>query len=332
MTTIRRTWGYGMGHFYRALAATFSVLALVGLAACNGESDEQTSKKAAVESSSASSQTELAKSNAYITAANESSGMFARALASYQDVIAPKLSSNRPLETYTVVPVQQLTKVRTRLDAAGAMEGSIPELDPAARDYAAAIAAFEPVNNGLSNYAQSKGFLTDGGAKARAEDQAYVEALTKVVDAEKVFFEKIEARDERLMREAYEKAPEGSAARYRAGIVLRSKAAMKKVVTVFSEPDDIATRKAFADDLNDMADLVEKWDRAVRAEKPDGCPALQNSFNSVIADGRKAIQSAEKGRFSPASGTPSSVIQSEFSILQQNFSMMILRLNQPFFC
>ncbi len=321
-----------MAYFHRALAATFSILALTSLAGCNGESDEQSKKRAAVEGSSGSNQTESVKSNAYITAANESSGMFARALALHDDVIAPQLSGKRSLEIYNVVPVQQVTKVRTRLEAAGAMEGSIPEIDPAARDYAAAIAAFEPVNNGLANYAQSKGYLTDGGAKARSEDQAYVAALAKVVTAEKVFYEKIEARDERLMREAYDKAPEGSAARYRAGIILLSKAAMKKVVTVFSEPGDIATRKAFSEDLNDMADMVEKWDRAVRAEKPEGCPALQSSFNSVIANGRKAIQSAEKGRFSRESGTPSSIIQSEFSILQQNFSMMILQLNQPFSC
>ncbi|WP_320203523.1 hypothetical protein [Agrobacterium rosae] len=66
------------------------------------------------------------------------------------------------------------------------MDGFIPELDPAARDDAAAITAFEPVNNGLANYAQSKCFL-------RAEDPVFVTSLTKVVDAEKVFFDKMQA-------------------------------------------------------------------------------------------------------------------------------------------
>ncbi|WP_432331046.1 DUF3829 domain-containing protein [Agrobacterium rosae] len=83
--------------------------------------------------------------------------------------------------------------MRTRLEAASAMDGFIPELDPAARDDAAAITAFEPVNNGLANYAQSKGFLTDGGTTARAEDPVFVTSLTKVVDAEKVFFDKMQA-------------------------------------------------------------------------------------------------------------------------------------------
>jgi len=70
----------------------------------------------------------------------------------------------------------------------------------------------------------------------------------------------------------------------------------------------------------------------VRAEKPEGCPVLQGSFNTVIANGRKAVQSAEEGRFDPDSGTPSFVLQQEFNGLQQNFSMMIFQLNQPFSC
>ncbi|MGL4094320.1 DUF3829 domain-containing protein [Agrobacterium cavarae] len=307
-------------------------MAAASLAGCNGESDDKSKQATAVQGSSPAEQTELAKSNAYIIAANESSGMFAKALASYQEAVSPKLSGNRPLETYDVVSVQQVTKIRSRLEAASAMDGSIAELDPAASDYAAAIAAFDPVNNGLANYAQSKGFLTDGGAKARAEDRAFVASLTKVVDAEKVFFDRIEARDKRLMRAAYDNAPEGSVARYRAGIVLRGKAAMKDVVTVFTDPADVATRQAFAQNLDEMAKMVENWDRAVRAEKPEGCPALQGSFNSVIANGRKAVQSAEKGRFDPASGTPSSSLQYEFNGLQRDFSMMIFQLNQPFSC
>lgn len=321
-----------MWHRDLTRAATFAVLASVFLAGCNGESDDKSKQATAVQSSSPTKQTELAKSYAYIIAANESSGMFAKALASYEEVIAPKLVGKRPLETYDVVSVQQLTKIRTRLEAASAMDGSIPELDPAARSYAAAITAFEPVNNGLSNYAQSKGYLTDGGAKARAEDGAYVASLTKVVDAEKVFFDKIEARDEQLMRAAYDNAPEGSVARYRAGIVLRGKTAMKDVVTVFTDSANVAARQAFSKNLDEMATMVENWDRAVRAEKPEGCPALQGSFNSVIANGRNAVQSAEKGRFDPASGTPPFIVQSEFNGLQQNFSMMIFQLNQPFSC
>jgi hypothetical protein len=277
-------------------------------------------------------QTELAKSNAYVMAANVSLGTFATALARHEDTVAPKLASDRPLQDYSVVPVQQVTQIRTRLETAIALDGSIPELDQPARDYAAAIAAFEPVNDSLANYAQSKGFLSDGGTKARQEDAAYTAALTKVADAETLFFDKIAARDERLLQAAYDKAPEGSVERYRAGIVLRGKAAMKDVVTVYTEPADTATRQAFARNLDEMAAMVEGWDRSVRAEKPEGCPALQGSFNMVIADGRKAVQSADEGRFNPDSGTPSVVLQQEFSILQQNFGMMISRLNQPNFC
>ena len=317
-----------MRHRGRARVIGFALLAVACLAGCNDE-DKNTTTPGAV---SSADQSEIAKSNAYIIAANESSGLFAKALATYQETVSPKLSSDRPLETYEVVSVQQATKIRTRLETAGAMEGSIPELDPAARDYAAAISAFEPVNNGLANYAQSKGFLVDKGAKARAEDAAFLASLRKVVDVETVFFDRIEARDARLTLEAFDRAPDGSAERYRAGIVLRGKAAMKEVLTVFTEPGDVAARAAFAKNLDEMAGMVENWDRAVRTKKPDGCPALQGSANSVIANGRKAIQSAEAGRFDPGSGTPSFVLQQEFNGLQQDFSMMIFQLNQPFSC
>ncbi|WP_320188684.1 hypothetical protein RMS29_015890 [Agrobacterium rosae] len=107
---------------------------------------------------------------------------------------------------------------------------------------------------------------------------------------------------------------------------------MKDVVTVFTDPADVATRQTFSKNLYEMATMVENWDRAVRAEEPEGCPSLQGSFNSVIANGRKAVQSAEEGRFDPAFDTPPFIIQSEFNGLQQNFSMMIFQLNQPYSC
>ncbi|WP_192843249.1 DUF3829 domain-containing protein [Aureimonas sp. AU12] len=315
----------------RARMIGFALLAVACLAGCNAEDKNSATLGIAAQGSSAD-QTEIAKSNAYITAANESSGTFAKAFQTYQDTVAPKLAGDRPLEDYAVVPVQDVTKIRARLESAGALAGSIPELDPAARDYASAIATFEPINNELANYAQSKGFLTDKGAKARAEDAAFVASLRKVVDAETVFFDRIEARDARLTQEAYDRAPKGSVERYRAGIVLRGKAAMKEVLTVFTEPDDVATRQAFAKNLDEMAEMVENWDRAVRTKKPEGCPALQSSANLVIANGRKAVQSAEEGRFDRDAGTPSFVLQQEFNGLQQNFSMMIFELNQPFSC
>lgn len=319
-----------MRHRDRAWVTGFALLAVTCLAGCNGEDMNSATPGTAAQVSTSADQTEIAKSNAYIIAANESSGLFGRALATYQETVSPKLSDDGPLKEYAVVPVQDVTKIRARLESAAALDGAIPELDPAARDYASAIAAFEPVNNGLANYAQSNGFLTDGGAKAREEDAAFVASLTKVVDAETVFFERIDARDARLRQEVYDNAPEGSVERYRAGIVLSGKAAMRDVSIVFTDPANVAARQTFATNLDEMAGMVENWDRAVRAEKSEGCPAVQGSANLVIANGRKAIQSAVEGRFTPSSGTPSFVLQQEFNSLQQNFSMMIFQLNQPF--
>ncbi len=315
----------------RAVLLGFAVLAAACLAGCNGE-DASKAGAAAQASSASVDQTELAKSNAYIMAANVSSGAFSKALARHEETVSPRLAGDRPLKDYDVVPVHEVTKVRTRLESAIALDGSVPELDQPARDYAAAIAAFEPVNNGLANYAQSKGYLSDGGAKARQEDAAFTAALSKVADAERVFFDKVEARDARLLQAAFDAAPEGSVERYRAGIVLKGKAAMKALPTIFSDPSDTATRQAFARDLDEMAAMVENWDRAYRAQKPEGCAVLQGSFNQVIADGRKAIQNAQDGRFDADSGLSAYSLQTDFSRIQSNFAMMIMRLNQPIPC
>ncbi|WP_082655647.1 DUF3829 domain-containing protein [Aureimonas sp. D3] len=318
-----------MRNFCRAVAACLALAAVGSLAGCKDES--KGAAQAGVPATTADT-AELAKSNAYITAANVGGRTFADALDTYQQTIAPKLAKQKALSDYAVVPPLKVSQIQTRLQTAIALKGSIPELDQVARDFAAAIDAFVPVNNGLANYAESKGFLTDGGAKAREGDAAYVASLSRVAEAETKFLDQIEARDERLVREAYEAAPEGSVERYRAGIILSGKKAMNEVVTVFAEPSNTAARQQFASHLDDMAGMVEKWDAAVRAKKPEGCAILQSSFNSVIAGGRKAVQNAEQGRFNRDAGAPPVGLQFEFSILQSNFASMINELNRPFSC
>lgn len=318
-----------MRNFNHALVACLVLMGVASLAGCKDEGKNAAQANVA---STTKDPVELAKSNAYIMAANVSGRTFANALDRYRQTVSPKLASQKPLTDYAVVLVQQVSQIRTRLQTAIALDGAIPELDQSARDYAAAVEAFEPVNNGLANYAQSKGFLTDGGAKAREGDAAYLTALTKAAEAETKFLDAIDARDERLVRQAFEAAPEGSVERYRAGIILHGKKAMNEVLTVFAEPSDTQARQRFSGDLNEMAGMVEKWDAAVRATKPEGCVGLQSSFNTVIAGGRKAVQSAEQGRFNADSGTPPEILQQEFNILQMNFVNMINQLNQPFSC
>ncbi|MGA1834312.1 DUF3829 domain-containing protein [Rhizobium wenxiniae] len=281
---------------------------------------------------SSTAQIELLKSNAYISAANVSSGEFVGALADHREKVSPALKTGKPLENYSVVPPHRVTAIRTRLDEAVKREGSIPELDGAAATYLAAVNAFEVVNNSLANYADSKGYLADGGKKARDEDAGYLEALSKVAAAETSFNEAITLRDERLVQEAFDKAPEDSVERYRAGIILHAKGAMKTVTGVFTEPENIENRNQFKGSLTQMATMVEGWDRKIRAEKPAGCSSLQNSFNGFIASGRQALQSAEQGRFSREGGAPPIIIQQEFGIVQMNFAQLINSLNMPHAC
>jgi len=281
---------------------------------------------------SSTAQIELVKSNTYISAANVSSGEFVNALADHREKVSPALETGKPLENYAVVPPHRVTAIRTRLDEAVNREGSIPELDGAAATYLFTVKAFEAVNNSLANYANSKGYLADGGKKARDEDAGYLEALSKVAAAETSFDEAITLRDERMIQEGFDKAPEDSVERYRAGMILHAKGAMKTVTGVFTEPQDMGNRNRFKVSLTQMATMVEGWDRKIRAEKPAGCSSLQNSFNSFIATGRQALQSAEQGRYSREGGAPPIIVQQEFGIIQMNFAQLINSLNMPHAC
>ena len=316
-----------MAYFLQLLFASFILSSALALAGC---SDEQ--RMDAGQAQTSTDQMEILKYNGYVTAANVSSGAFGKALEQHVQTVSKQLQDDGPIERYDVVPVHQVTNIKRKLDEAVARQGSIPELDGPARDYAAAVAAFEPVNNGLSNYAASKGYLADGGKKAREEDGKFVESLQKVSDAEATFFDNIEKRDERLTREAYEKAPAGSLERYRLGAVIHAKAAMKKADTIFLSPDDAESRSQFASSLNEMATMVEGWDTKIREKKPEGCPALQGNFNSVIAGGRKALQNAEQGRYMVSSNADSVMMQYEYNSLRGNFAMMISNLNAPHIC
>jgi len=296
------------------------------LAGCNDE------KEATAVVQTPAAQVETAKYNGYVTVANINSNTFQEALAKHLTDIAPALKSDKPIERFEVVPVLQVTNVRKRLDDALAREGSIPEIDPVARGFAEALKAFDPVNGGLANYAESKGFMADGGKRAREGEAAYLAALETVAIEERAFLGRVQERDEKLTLANYENAPEGSVERYRAGAILHAKAAMKNATRVFTTPQDEQARMVFTASLDAMAGMVESWDTALRKEKPEGCPILQGNFNRVVAGGRRAAQSAKEGRFDVTSSPIGVIVQQEYNILRMGFASLIDNLNRPYIC
>lgn len=279
-----------------ARTSLFSALVIglaVFLAGCN-EGGEATTTAAAP----SAEQIEIAKHNAYVKAAGVMAGSFNEALQAHVEKYAKRLEGDKPLEEYAVVRATDVSKVKTALNEAIVKEGAIPEVDPSAKEYASAVTAFEPINSELSNYAEMKGFLSDGGQKAREKDPAFVEALEKVAVAEAAFFTAMQARDERLTREAYEKAPEDSLERYRAGVIFFSKDAMNNVGAMFASPADAKIRADAKASLDRLAETAEGWDRKLREGGGDGCASKRNAINKVIAGARTALGRAEKGDYS----------------------------------
>ncbi|WP_312797623.1 DUF3829 domain-containing protein [Tianweitania sp.] len=307
-------------HLFSALVVGFAVF----LTGCNNEESQ-----ANASAGPSAEQIEIAKHNAYVKAASVMNGSFNETLDRHVQKYANRLAGTEPLDEYEVVRAFDVTNVKSALNEAIVKEGSIPEVDQTAKDYAAAVTAFEPVNSDLANYAETKGYLSDGGEKAREKDAAFVEALQKVAVAEAAFFTSMQARDDKLTRDAFETAPEGSLERYRAGVIFFGKEAMTGLNAMFASPQDAKIRADVKSSLNRLAEMAEGWDKKLREGGAEGCPTKLNAMNKVIAAGRSALSRAEKGDYSREDNSTASYDPAQFDSQQLNtdYSWMISTFN-----
>ncbi|SCM71992.1 conserved exported hypothetical protein [uncultured Pleomorphomonas sp.] len=300
----------------------------LALSACN---DQKSSAEQQTQSSA--EQQEIAKYNAYVETANSLNTPFAKELSDYRQYREPDVISGNKLDNYSVASSLAVTNIREKLGKATALPFAMPEIDAPAKSFEEALKKFEPIDSELGNYADSKGYLSDGGKKARERNAAYVAALTDVANAEAAFLSGIEKRDELNTRTAFEKAAKDSQDYYRAGLILNAKQAVRLGDAVFETQGSKEAIEPFRASLDQVAAMADGWDRKVKEATPNGCTSMMGAINDFLALGRTVIQHAEHGDYVPRPDAPAwnlnNALQYDQGTFQLRFNAMIGIFNYP---
>lgn len=299
----------------------------LALSACN---DQKSSSEQPTQSSA--EQQEIAKYNAYVEVANSLTTPFAKALADYRDYREPAVTSGKKLDDYSVASSLTVTRIKEKLAKAAALPFAMPEIDAPAKGFEEALAKFEPINSELSNYADSKGYLADGGKKAREQNAGYVAALTEVAKAEVDFLAGIQKRDEINTQTAFDKAPKDTEDYYRAGLILHAKKAIRLSDAVFEKQGSKEAIEPFRASLDQVAATADGLDKKSREKTSSGCAATMKAINDFLALGRTVIQHAENGDYVPndsAAWNVNNPVQYDAGTLQLRFNAMIGIFNYP---
>lgn len=242
-------------------------------------------------------QLEVEKYNAYVDAANRG-GNFAAIVQARRANYAKVLSSKKALSDYSIFSVYDISGLRDNLKKAQALPTPMPELDEPAKAMLAALEKLEPLHAELANYAEAKGYLADGGEKARAMEPALDAALEGVAIEQAKFYDGMAKRDEINTQQAFESAEEGTLDYYRAGIVLYGKQSMRLSHDFFQSAGAEASAKPFEQSLGKTAQMIEGWDKQIKAQAPaQNCSVLLSDLNRFVGKGREAIHTARAGGY-----------------------------------
>ncbi|MNZ06556.1 hypothetical protein D3C78_233100 [compost metagenome] len=240
-------------------------------------------------------QIEIEKYNAYVDAANRG-GNFAAILEKRRTEYSKQLKSNNKLSEYYLFSAYDISGLRDNLKKALALSSPMPELDEPAKAMLVALEKLEPVHSELANYADSKGYLADGGQKAKEMEPALDTALEGVATAQARFYDGLTKRDEINTRQAFEEAEKDSMAYYRAGIVLYAKQSVRLSSEFFQSAGAEASVKPFEESLVKTAQMIEGWHKQSTAKSP-GCTVLLSQMNQFVGKGREAINTARTGGY-----------------------------------
>ncbi len=313
----------------RAFLGSLVFVACLGLAACNEQGSGDQKKQAEI----SEDQAQTRKFNAYIGVANSIRSPFATKLEEYQKNYAPALASGEKITSYSVVTSFAVNNLKKKLDDAIAMPFSMLDIDKPAGEFSSALAAFQPLNAELSNYADSKEYLTDGGQKARENSAAYIEALTQVAKAERAFLEGVDRQDEQNIRDAFEKAEKDSRDYYRYGLIIESRATMTEARQVLESNGDKNAVEALKAAIAKTAAMASGWEKALPESQKESCSSLRGSMNDFLAMSRTIIQHAENGDYVPKPDSISwrvnNPIQYDANTLNTRFNSMVGALNRP---
>ncbi|WDS37457.1 DUF3829 domain-containing protein [Pseudoxanthomonas sp.] len=317
--------------FRSILALSITASLCTGLVACGGKPGAATSASGTSSQTSAEQQ-QIAKYNTYVDAANQIDTSFSQELREHLRLYGDRLKGGGKLDMYSVPMTMLIERLDKELKQGLAMAPAMDDLDPAAKQFADALDALVPLNRELESYADSKGYLADDGAKARAQDPAYVAALTAVARAEGAFMAGIAARDEKNIRDAFEQAEQGSQAYYRAGMILYSHQSMDAGDAFFESLGSAETADTFKTSLDKVGEMSEAWDKKVRETIPAGCRSVTRQANLMLGNARDALKHAADGAYKrydlndPISKMMSPVVN-DASHFRRNYNDLVAQLN-----
>ncbi|MGJ7551038.1 YiiG family protein [Pseudomonas alloputida] len=274
------------------------VAAGVLLAGCdNGQAPGTAAARqgeAAAEQPSAE-QIEIEKYNAYVDAANRG-GNFAAILDHRRTEYSKQLTSKNKLTEYYLFSAYDISGLRDNLKKALALSSPMPELDEPAKAMLVALEKLEPIHSELATYADSKGYLSDGGQKGKDMEPALDAALEGVAVEQVKFYDGLSKRDEINTQQAFDAAEKDSLAYYRAGIVLYAKQSVRLSTDFFQSAGAEASVKPFEESLGKTAQMIEGWHKQSTAKGP-GCTVLLSQMNQFVGKGRQAIDTARTGGY-----------------------------------
>ncbi|MNF55589.1 hypothetical protein D3C84_370540 [compost metagenome] len=246
-----------------------------------------------------SSQAEIEKYNIYVEAANKG-GDFASTLEKRKVEYSETLASGKKLTSYYMFSGYDISILQENLNKALQLSYPMPELDDPAKSMIVALAKLQPIHAELANYANSKGYLSDGGKKAREMEPLLEAALEDVAMEQAKFYDGISKRDEINTKAAFDNSEKDSLGYYRAGIVLYAKQSVRLSDEFFRSAGAQEAAKAFEDSLNKTAQMIEGWDKKGKSQTPAlKCSVLLNDLNRFVGKGREAINTARNGGYKP---------------------------------
>jgi hypothetical protein len=246
-----------------------------------------------------SSQAEVEKYNIYVEAANRG-GDFGTTLEKRKDEYSQTLASGKKLTSYYIFSGYDISILQDNLNKALALSYPMPELDEPAKGMLVALAKLQPIHGELANYADSKGYLSDGGKKAREMEPSLEAALEDVAVEQAKFYDGISKRDEINTKTAFDDAEKDSLGYYRAGIVLYAKQSVRLSDEFFRSAGAQEAARTFEDSLNKTAQMIEGWDKKGKSQTPAlKCSVLLSDLNRFVGKGREAINTARNGGYKP---------------------------------
>jgi len=304
------------------------------LAACGDDTPKSADSPSSAKAQAASAdQARIIKFNQYVDTANKVNSSFSDALERYNKYNVPAVNAKKPIKDFTIQNDIYIDRTKDGLEKALAMQPPMPALDAPAKPFADALAKLSPLSHELQNYGESKGYLADGGAKARELSPAYVAALTEVAKQEDAFYSGLSEQDLQNTKTAFESAKKDTAAYYRIGLVYWGKAAQGQATTFMAGEGLGEHLQGFKDAIGQVNDMGQGYDRKVREQNQKGCPNLMMHVNQYVGDGRTVISRTEDGTYVKEAKDPSPAVQmmlrqrDDIRNLRQHFNNIVSALN-----